>query len=105
MRSTFRTLGPDLDTYVYQLVDDLGDVVYYGISDDPVVRLRRHAATPPGPFRGMQVISSALSRPQALALETSLIQAAIAQQRFIYNIVTQTVSTFVSVEVPSMIRP
>jgi len=74
------------NSYVYQLVDNAGDAVYYGISNNPLVTIGQHARTPPGPFRGMQVISETLPLPQAQALETSLIQQAGAECRLIYNI-------------------
>ena len=91
--------------YVYRLVDDAGDPVYYGISNNPAVRLGRHSVEPPGPFRGMQVISEAVPRPQALALETALIRQAIAEGRFVYNIVESSIVPPVPIEVPGTIQP
>lgn len=73
-------------SYVYQLVNEAGEPVYYGISNNPLVRLGQHARTPPGPFSGMQVISKGLPLAQAQALETSLIQQANAEGRLIYNV-------------------
>lgn len=53
----------------------------------------------------MQVISEEVSLPQALALETSLIQDALAQGRKIYNTVLQTVSPSIPIEVPKTLTP
>ncbi len=88
-------------SYVYQLIDDAGEPVYYGVAGDPAVRLGRHALQPPGPFRGMQVISGPLPPPQALILETSLIHQARAEERFIYNIADTSLSPPVLIRCPT----
>jgi len=97
--------GTSSSSYVYQLVDDAGEPVYYGISNNPVTRLGRHALEPPGPFRGMQVISGALPRPQALSLETSLIRQAQAEGRMIYNIAESSISPSAPIAVPPTTPP
>jgi hypothetical protein len=97
--------GASSSAFVYQLVDDLGEPVYYGITKHPTVRLGQHARKPEGPFRGMQVISDALPLPQARALETSLIQQAHAEGRFIYNRAGASISPTAPISVPSTIRP
>jgi hypothetical protein len=53
----------------------------------------------------MQVISEALPRPQALSLETSLIQQANAEGRFIYNIAGSSISPSAPVAVPPTLLP
>lgn len=97
--------GATLSSYVYQLVDDAGEVVYYGITKNPATRLGRHALNPPGPFRGMQVISEALPRAQAMSLETALIRQAKAEGRFIYNIADSSISSRIPIAVPRTIQP
>jgi hypothetical protein len=98
--------GASSSSYVYQLVDHGGDAVYYGLTNNPAVRLAQHAALPPGPFAGMQVISEALPLPQAQALETSLIQGAGAQGRLIYNIAETSVPKVAPfLEVPPTVSP
>ena len=92
-------------TFTYQLVDEAGDVVYYGTANDPLRRLGEHARTPPGPFSGMQVVSEAAPHPQALALETSLIQQAHAEGRTIYNAAPTSISPTAPVGQAQMIFP
>jgi RHS repeat-associated protein len=93
-------------SYVYQLVDQGGDAVYYGITNNPLVRLGAHSRLPPGPFSGMQVISDALPLPQAQALETSLIQGAGAQGRLIYNVAESSVPRAAPLlDVPPTVSP
>lgn len=92
-------------TYVYQLVDELGESVYYGSSKHPLIRLGQHARRPEGPFRGMQIISEALPLPQARALETSLIQQARAEGRFIYNTAGASISPTAPIAIPLTIQP
>ena len=99
------TGGGSHSSYVYQLVDDAGEPVYYGLSNSPTRRLGEHALEPPGPFRGMQVISEALPLPQAQALETSLIQQANAEGRVIYNSAERSIARDAPVEVPSTVLP
>lgn len=87
--------------HVYQLVDETGEAVYYGVSKDPAKRLLWHAKNPKGPFNGMQVVSELLPPPQALALETSLIREARAEGRVLYNAVEDTLAaTGFATEVP-----
>jgi hypothetical protein len=74
------------DTFVYRLVDESGDAVYYGISNDPARGLAEHAADGAIPFNGMQVISAGQPLAQARALESSLIQQAVSEGRTIYNV-------------------
>ena len=38
--------GASSSSYVYQLVDESGEAVYYGVSNNPVVRLGAHARVP-----------------------------------------------------------
>jgi hypothetical protein len=91
---------------VYQLVDDAGDVVYYGLTNNPAVRVAQHGRIPPGPFRGMQVISAPLPLPQAQALETSLIQGARAEGKFLYNVAGSSLpAAGAGVAVPGMTAP
>jgi RHS repeat-associated protein len=92
-------------TYVYQLVDEGGDAVYYGISNDPARRLAEHALEATKPFSGMQVISEGQPLAQAQALETSLIQQAHAEGRLIYNVAPQSISPLIPVQVPSTVVP
>jgi predicted GIY-YIG superfamily endonuclease len=92
-------------SYVYQLVDDAGDAVYYGISNAPARRLAQHALEAKVPFRGMQVISEAEPLAQARALETSLIQQAISEGRTIYNIAPHSISPVTPVQVPRIVMP
>jgi hypothetical protein len=91
--------------YVYQLVDEVGDPVYYGISNNPLRRLGEHASDPPGPFRGMQVISDPLPNAQARSLETSLIQQAQSEGRWIYNESPVSISPLNPVETPLTVPP
>jgi predicted GIY-YIG superfamily endonuclease len=72
-------------TYVYRLVDELGDAVYHGVTDDPVRRLGEHARNPSGPFQGMQVLAQNLGLSEAKLLETSLNQQAKAEGRTLWN--------------------
>ncbi len=72
-------------TYVYRLVDELGDAVYHGITDDPVRRLGEHARNPSGPFQGMQILAERLGLSEAKLLETSLNQQAKAEGRTLWN--------------------
>ena len=75
-------------------------------SPSPAVRLGAHGRLPPGPFNGMQVISEALPLPQAQALETSLIQQASVEGRFIYNTATSSVPRVApAIEVPATTTP
>ena len=70
--------GGARSTYVYQLVDEAGDPVYFGISKDYRIlrRLNEHSeAWFVGGFRGMQIISEPLYEVEAKLLETQLIQA------------------------------
>jgi RHS repeat-associated protein len=97
--------GTSSSTYVYQLVDDLGEPVYYGISKNPMIRLGQHARRPEGPFRGMQIISDALALPQARSLETSLIQQARAEGRLIYNAAGSSISHAAPIATPPTILP
>jgi hypothetical protein len=53
----------------------------------------------------MQVISDAVPRPQALSLETSLIQEARAAGRPLYNIVETTISPPSAIAVPPTVVP
>jgi hypothetical protein len=99
------TEGVTASSYVYQLVDDSGEAVYYGITNNPVVRLGQHARRARGPFRGMQVISEPLPLPQAQALETSLIQHAQAEGRLIYNSAGSSISPTAPVATPQTIWP
>ena len=93
-------------SYVYQLVDQSGEAVYYGITNNPAVRLGAHARLPKGPFSGMQVISVAVPLPQAQALETSLIQQAQAEGRFIYNVAESSVPGIAPrIAVPRTVTP
>ena len=79
--------GESFSHWVYQLVDDDGEAVYYGLSNKPLLeRLPDHAAEMTKSFRGMEIISDEMSLPQAQELETSLIQQARAEGRFLYNI-------------------
>ncbi|KYF72213.1 hypothetical protein BE15_44935 [Sorangium cellulosum] len=96
--------GASASSFVYQLVDDLGQPVYYGISKHPVSRLGQHARKPEGPFRGMQVISEPLPLPQARALETSLIQQAHAEGRLIYNTAGSSISSTAPIATPTMVQ-
>jgi RHS repeat-associated protein len=61
--------------HVYQLVDEEGNVVYYGISNDPERRYREHAADPDKDFARMEVLTDALSHNDARNLESALIRA------------------------------
>ncbi|NUQ78995.1 MAG: hypothetical protein HUU21_36190 [Polyangiaceae bacterium] len=97
--------GSTASSYVYQLVDDAGEAVYYGMTNNPMVRLAQHARRTLGPFRGMQVISKPLSLPQAQALETSLIQQAQAEGRFLYNTAGSSISSTAPVVTPPTILP
>jgi hypothetical protein len=92
-------------TYVYQLVDEGGEAVYYGISNDPARRLAEHALEATKPFNGMQVISQGQPLAQAQALETSLIQQASAEGRLIYNVAPQSISPMLPIQTPSTIVP
>jgi hypothetical protein len=93
-------------TVVYQLVDELGEPVYYGLTRRPItVRLGEHARTPPGPFQGLQVISEPMAQAQAQSLETSLIQQAQAEGRVIYNVAESSIAPGTPVEVPPTIQP
>ncbi len=94
-------------SFVYQLVDHAGDVVYYGISENPLVRLGAHSRLPPGPFAGMQLISEGLPLAQAEALETSLIQQAGAEGRTLYNVSQSSVlrGTPPGLSMPSTVTP
>jgi hypothetical protein len=90
--------------HVYQLVDQRGEAVYYGLTNNPTLRLGVHARLPPGPFSGMQVISDGLPLPQAL--ETSLIEGARAEGRFIYNVADSSVPRVAPpLDVPRMVWP
>jgi hypothetical protein len=87
-------------------VDQAGDPVYYGITNNPTIRVGQHARFPPGPFQGMQVISEPLPLPQAQALETSLIQQALSEGRTIYNIADSSLPQIApGIAVPQMTRP
>ncbi len=97
--------GATSGSYVYQLVDEAGDAVYYGISNEPARRLAEHALDGVIPFNGMQVISEAEPLAQAQALETSLIQQANAEGRTIYNVVPQSISPLAPVQVPQTVVP
>jgi hypothetical protein len=97
-----RAAASGAGSYVYQLVDDAGEAVYYGITENPLVRLGAHSRLPPGPFRGMQVISEALPLAQAQALETSLIQQALSEGRFLYNVAERSISEAWDVAVPAV---
>jgi hypothetical protein len=92
-------------TYVYRLVDESGDAVYYGMSNDPARRLAEHAAEGAFPFNGMQVISDAQPLAQARALESSLIQQAVSEGRTIYNVAPNSISPLIPVQVPSTVPP
>jgi predicted GIY-YIG superfamily endonuclease len=97
--------APTFSTYVYRLVDDAGEAVYYGITNDPARRLAEHAAEQAFPFNGMQVISEAQPLAQARALESSLIQQAVAEGRTIYNVATNSISPLIPVLVPPTVVP
>jgi hypothetical protein len=53
----------------------------------------------------MQIISEPLPLAQAEALETSLIQQAIAEGRTIYNVKPMSISPLTPVQVPPTISP
>jgi RHS repeat-associated protein len=72
--------------FVYQLVDEAGEIVYYGISNNPLRRLGEHSRTARGHFSGMQIISEEVPLPQALALEANLITEALEVNRHLYNV-------------------
>lgn len=77
--SAVTTLGSLLksafSTVVYQLVDEAGEAVYYGVSKQYrlFTRLGEHAKKFGGNFRAMQVISGPLLQQEALLLESELI--------------------------------
>lgn len=87
------------------LIMTLGAVPPGATGVAPLRRLEEHVRTPPGPWRGMQVISEALPLAQAEALETSLIQQAIAEGRIIYNVKPLSISPLAPVRIPSTIAP
>jgi hypothetical protein len=97
--------GASSSSYVYQLVDDAGEPVYYGVSKHPEIRLGQHARRPEGPFRGMQIISEPLPLPQANALETSLIQQAHAEGSMIYNTASSSISPTAPIATPRTVTP
>ena len=88
------TRGGASNSIVYQLVDEAGDAVYYGKTrmSQLADTVRRHAKNPTGPWHGLQVISEQMAEHQALNLETSLIQSAIAEGRTIYNVAPRSIS-------------
>lgn len=92
-------------TRVYALVDEAGDAVYYGKTNDVMKRLGEHANHPQGPWNGMQVISPELSGHQALALETSLIQRSLADGKFIYNEAPRSISPQWPIQAPMPTDP
>jgi RHS repeat-associated protein len=97
--------GASSSSFVYQLVDGAGEPVYFGLTNNPAVRVAQHGRMPPGPFSGMQVISDPLPLPQAQALETSLIGQAHAEGTFIYNLSPTSISPTAPVAVPPTIFP
>lgn len=60
--------------YVYQLKKD-GKVVYYGIIDDPVRRVKEHAKVKD--FDEMEILTDAVSHDKARNLEAGLIRRRI----------------------------
>ena len=90
---------------VYQLVDQAGDPVYYGLSNLPLRRIVEHARKAPGPWNGMQIISEQLPLAQAEALETSLIQQAISSGRTIWNVAPTSIPPSTPVQVPPTVQP
>ena len=75
------SLTSERTTLVYQLVDDSGQAMYYGVSKDYrlLKRLSEHAGTKSqlgfgGSFRGLEVISDPLSQTEAHNLERWLIR-------------------------------
>ncbi len=96
------------NTFVYQLVDDVGEAVYYGVTDNPGVRLGGHVEEFGNGFRGMQVISRGVPEAQGRALETSLIEGAKAAGRPIWNIAETSNfkgAAASGIEIPSTIGP
>jgi RHS repeat-associated protein len=96
--------GGARSTYVYQLIDEAGEPVYYGISKDYrlLTRLGEHAESFGGNFRGMQVISDPLYQQEAKLLETQLIQ----ENNPILNIANSSIQPPVSpLYVPPQVPP
>lgn len=77
----------------------------YGLSNNPLRRLGEHAVDPPGPFRGMQVLSDLLPDAQARSLETSLIRQAMSEGRMIYNSAPGSLSMSIPVEIARTVSP
>ena len=101
--------GSGSNSVAYQLVDEAGDAVYYGKTRVSELgnTIRRHSVDPPGPWNGLQVISEQVAEHQAFALETSLIESAIAQGRTIYNVAKRSISAANTqgIAVPRVVQP
>lgn len=88
-----RTEDPH-EAYVYRILNADNEVIYYGISTDPIDRLRSHASSQgwAHEIHSIEVINHSYRRPDALALETDLIREAFHHGYRIYNQVEDTVS-------------
>jgi hypothetical protein len=60
----------DYGSYIYRLVDEQGNVLKWGITENPFARIRGYRAPGQPDFFEMQVMGGPYPRPQALAGET-----------------------------------